>query len=139
MLKYKFKILLLIIAQNCFSQNLMEIISENNSSIIDNTKEYKLLIISDSGCGYCKITYEKIKDLTSKIQIIILDYGVNNKNEIAKYSDYNFISAKNISEIKNQDFFPKLFLYNKDNKLIWKKKGWFDSNLKKIKKKINYH
>ncbi|MGB2404060.1 MAG: hypothetical protein ACPIA1_01870, partial [Flavobacteriaceae bacterium] len=116
MLKYKFKILLLIIAQNCFSQNLMEIISENNSSIIDNTKEYKLLIISDSGCGYCKITYEKIKDLTSKIQIIILDYGVNNKNEIAKYSDYNFISAKNISEIKNQDFFPKLFLYNKDNK-----------------------
>jgi thioredoxin-related protein len=139
MLKYKLTILLLILIQSCFSQKLIETISKHNSLIIDKTKEYKLIIISDSGCGYCKIAYEKIKDLTSKIQIIILDYEENNRTEITKYNEYNFIYAKNITEIKNQDFFPKLFLYNKDNKLIWKKKGWFDNNLNKIKKKVNYH
>jgi thioredoxin-related protein len=115
---------------------LIEIVSNHNSSLIDSTKEYKLLIISDSGCGYCKIAYEKVKNLTSKVQIIILDYGENNSSEIVRYSDYNFVSAKNITEIGDQDFFPRLFLYDKENKLLWKKKGWFDSNLNKIERKI---
>lgn len=139
MIKSKLKILFLIVIQSCFSQNLIQIISNHDNYIIDNTKEYKLVIISDSDCEYCIKTYKKIKDLTSKIQIIIIDSKESNSYEVTKYGDYNFIYAKNVPEIKTHDFFPTLYLYDKDNKLIWNRKGWFDRNLKKIKMKINYH
>jgi thioredoxin-related protein len=138
MIKHKVTILLILAIQSCFSQNLLETINAYNSSILDNTKEYKMLIISDSSCGYCQITYKELQKFTSKIQIIILDYHEDNSSEIEKFNNYKFIPAREISEIKEQDFFPILFLYDKNNKLIWSKKGWFDSNLKKIRKKTNY-
>ena len=109
MIKHKVTILLILAIQSCFSQNLLETINAYNSSILDNTKEYKILIISDSSCGYCQITYKELQKFTSKIQIIILDYHEDNSSEIEKFNNYKFIPAREISEIKEQDFFPILF------------------------------
>ncbi len=124
--------------ENSFSQDLISSIKEYNPSII-NTNKYKILIISDSGCGYCKITYKKMESLIDSLQVIVIDYS-NNKEIREKYKNFTFISSSELNNFdKEQDFFPVLFLFDKKNKLIWKKKGWFKENLKKIKKKINYY
>ena len=125
-------ILSILFQFNTYSQNVLSIV-KNYDKKIETNSEYKLLLISSSGCGYCRIALEKIKTLDKKVQIIVIDYGSEDElNKLKLKYDYTFLDGSKIEELGTQNFFPKLFLYNGSNKLIWKKKGWLNRNIRKI-------
>lgn len=119
----------------CFGQSLNEISKLHDDS--QNKYKYSLIVISNSDCGYCLITLEKIQQFKNKSNIIIIDFGPKDQLKILekKYSSYKFLEGNNIKNFDYPDFYPKLFLL-KNHKIIWKKEGWFDKNLKKINSRI---
>ncbi len=123
---------------NVYSQDVYAIIKKTLKTEI--VKENKLIIISSSGCGYCQIALREIKLFSDELDIIVIEYGDKVKrNELKLKYNYTFLDGKELTELGSQDFFPKFFLYNKYDKLIWKKEGWFNKNIIKIKSKIKNH
>jgi hypothetical protein len=138
-MKKKLTIIVLFLTFNIYSQDTYSLIKEYDNTIGGKVKnDNKLILISDSGCGHCLIALDRIKSFKNKLQIIIVDYGDYEKREEhkKKYINYIFLEGRKVKKISSPDFFPILYLYNKEDKLIWKKKGWFNKNIKKIKSLI---
>ncbi|MGX1024839.1 hypothetical protein [Psychroflexus sp. MBR-150] len=134
------------ISLNCLAQtkaprlNNCEKINQDHNK--NNYGKYKLVMISGAGCGYCDIALEKMykNKLYSKINVIILEYGKTSyitKIHGKYFDNFDFFNAEEC-DIKwvNDDFFPKFYLYE-NNKLIWKRKGWYNNNIIKLKKATN--
>jgi len=121
-----------------FSQDLWAVLKKHDSAIVDKmNKPNKLVVISSSNCGYCKIALESIQQVKYDLDIIIVEYGTKTelKSLQAKYS-YVFFDGNKVDGLETQNFFPKLYLYNSKDKLIWKRAGWFEKNIDKIKSNI---
>ncbi len=132
---------LLILNYSVYSQEKIyhDVVKYINASQKDklSDKKYTIIIISHSECGHCLIAYDRIKQLENKINIIIIDYSNLKKEDLkSKYKSYVFLNGSDIKEISYPDFFPKLYLFDKRGNLIWKKKGWFEKNLKQINSKL---
>ena len=99
--------------------------------------EFKLIIISVAGCGYCSIALDHIlkKNIAYEVEVIVLEFGeieVVEKLYANYFSDFKIINAKGckIKGIKER-FFPRFRLYQND-KLLWKNKGWKNDIPQKI-------
>ena len=103
---------------------------------LSNIEGNKLIMFSDSKCGYCQIAYKKLQNanFNNNLKIVILGYNSNEGNKISKFI---YVNGNNCTEIKKPNFFPQFFLFDSKNKLIWKKKGWFDYNINNIKSRID--
>ncbi|MDP6922162.1 MAG: hypothetical protein QGH06_04225 [Lutibacter sp.] len=131
-----------LLAQNTFP-NLTNCNTINSSKYKKkDDRVFKLLIISGAGCGYCDITLESIykNKLSNKINVVVVEFGNEeyiNKIHGKYFEEFKFINGSKC-KIKgiDDDFFPLLYLY-KNEKLVWKRKGWYKSNIKKIEKAIN--
>lgn len=140
-MKYGFFNLLIFLffSIQAYSQTNLEIIKSNidTLSIFDN--DYNLLIISNNNCGHCIIALKEIQSVSDNVCVIVVDFGPKEgRLKLKQNYSYIFIDGKKIKGLDSPDFFPQLFLYKK-NELLWKKKGWFNKNLQKIKSKINRH
>lgn len=109
----------------------LEVCANSLSDITGN----KLIMLSDSKCGYCQIAYKKLNNENfHNLKVVILGYNLNDNNKI---NEFTYINGNDCNEINKPNFFPQFFLFDSKNKLIWKKKGWFDDNIYKIKSKID--
>lgn len=142
-MKNLFSTIILFLTVNIYAQDTYSIIKNYDRTIenivdIDN----KLILISNSGCGHCLIALNRIKSsFNDKLQTIVIDYGDYEKRiELKKkYVNYIFLDGNKIKKLGSPDFFPVLYLYNKEDVLIWKKEGWFNKNIEKINSKIKSH
>lgn len=108
--------------------------------LTENLPVSNLVILSDNNCGYCKVALSELEHFkyNTSVKINILEFGTENMEELqVKYPQYNFINPESCN-YKNQkpDFFPQFYLFNKNNELIWSKKGWFSQNLIDIENKL---
>jgi len=110
------------------SFNNINIVNQDVS--INNNKDYKLIMVSGAGCGYCDIALKnllKFKKNTNKINITIYEFGgkkrIVNMYKSSKYFEkFVFINAEKEKFNKfNANFLPFFYLY-KNGKLIWKEK-----------------
>lgn len=128
-------IVALFLTINIYSQDIYSLIKEYDNTIESIAKkDYKLILISSSRCRHCLIALDRLRSIETKLQIIVVDYGYYKKREKhkKKYFNYLFLDGHKVKKISTPDFFPILYLYNKEDKLIWEKKGWFKRNVKKI-------
>ncbi|MCF6214479.1 MAG: hypothetical protein L3J45_10700 [Flavobacteriaceae bacterium] len=116
----------------------------NQDVSISNNKDYKLIMVSGAGCGYCDIALKnllKLKKQATNINITIYEFGgIKRIANMYKGSDYFknfvFINAEKENILKfNANFLPFFYLY-KNGKLIWKEKGIGKNTIDKIFKKV---
>lgn len=136
-----FNIILLFSIINIYAQDTYSIIKDYDNTIENIVhNDNVLILISNSGCGHCLIALNRIKVFKSKLQVIVVDYGDYSKREELKkkYANYLFLDGTKIKKLGNPDFFPMLYLYDKEV-MIWEKEGWFNKNIGKINSKIKSH
>ena len=96
----------------------------------------KLVLLSDSQCGYCQLAYRDISNSNlNALSTIIVDYDDKSDHN----PEFTVINGNSCNEIEKPNFFPQVFLFSDDNKLIWKKKGWFKENISEIKNSNEKH
>lgn len=104
------------------------------------SNEYKLFVLSSSGCGYCAIASDKLtvyKD-NKDIKIIFIEFDTPIDKEFNdNYPFFNYLIAEKCNDIEDPKAYPLFFLFDKNNNKIWSKKGWFDENITQINNKIN--
>jgi|SRR5690625_1787728 len=125
-------IILLISLYSCNKLDYSNVQICNRS--LDDIQGNKLVMLSDSECGYCQLAYKDIAKANFKnLSIVIVDYSSKQKGN----NEFVFVDGNECNKVEKPDFFPQVFLFNKENKLIWKKRGWFDENIEEIKNRIN--
>lgn len=80
---------------------------------------YKLVLLSDSECGYCNIAFNDLSQIKNKnFTVIVLEYGPNQQLP----DEFIIIEGNTCKGIDKPDFFPQVFLFDQNNQLQWKKK-----------------
>ena len=131
--------LIILFFGNCTRYNFDRIF--HCVELTQNIPIINLVVLSDNNCGYCKIALSELEHFknNSKIKINIVEFGTENIEALKeRYAQYNFISSTSCEyKTPKPDFFPQFFLFDKNNELIWSKKGWFSRNLIEIEDNLN--
>lgn len=132
-------ILLPLLCHAAYSQSVLEVLQHNGA--LNQSNRNVLVMVSSTYCGHCMIALKDLKPLLrDSLDIVVVHFGnPEDKQELSDlYKSYQFIDAENLKGLKEHDTFPTFYLYDTNQKLIWKKVGWFKKHLKTIARKIKH-
>lgn len=148
-MKYLYLFLCLIFLFSCSnttkipSQQLINI--DGEKVILNQENKYKLIVRSAMGCPPCKVGLLKINQSINKdcMTIFALEDGDYSNETIKSYygdltNSITFITHSQLeSNFLNTKIFPKYFLYNSQNELVWEAKGANELDISLINSIVN--